>query len=148
MRIKRDSGLKVTAKITTEDINFLSIVEEGFQNSVDDLVDNVKASFSKSSTPNVKSGQLRDSIIGISSRSSINIGVSGNSPASDYALAQELGAVITPTNYEYLHFYIEDQDQWVKTKQVILSPRPFLRPMLNQNSARIILDNIERVYNA
>jgi hypothetical protein len=139
--------MRIKANVTTEDINLNSIINDAFHNAKEQLEDNVKASFSKASTPNVQSGQLRDSITSTVIDGRILLGVPDSSPASQYALAQEFGAVITPTNSAYLHFLIEDQDQWVKTKQVILSPRPFLRPALNSNSARIIIDNLRNSFN-
>lgn len=138
--------MRVKATVTTQDININDIINDGFNSAKEELEDQVKQSFTKSSTPNIRSGDLLNSISSTVIDNKIILGVIESSPANDYALAQEFGAVITPTNSEYLHFLIEDQNQWIKTRQVILPPRPFLRPALNSNSARIILDNLRNSF--
>lgn len=114
-----------------------------------EAIDQVRNSFSSSSpstpgSPPAKvSGTLSDAIAYDIDGNNLNLGIRQGSLAENYAMAQEFGAVINPTSAEFLHFYITDSDQWVKTKTVILPPRPFLRPVLNSGFIQTsFLDNM------
>jgi hypothetical protein len=139
MHLGTEANMKLKVEIDTE--KFMDDLEQSVSTALErtgvDAVEQIRNSFSSTSpsapgSPPAKvSGTLSDALDYSVDDGSLNIGIRSGSRAEVYAYAQEFGAIINPTSAEYLHFYIEGSDQWVKTKEVILPARPFLRPVIN-----------------
>lgn len=52
-----------------------------------------------------------------------------------YAAVHEYGAVITPKNAEFLHFFVDGEE--VFTKQSVIPARPYMRPAVEDNRSAI-----------
>jgi phage gpG-like protein len=51
------------------------------------------------------------------------------------AFVHEFGAVIKPVRARFLHFYIDGQE--IFAKQVVIPARPYLRPAVDENVAKV-----------
>lgn len=120
---------------------FHEAVVVGFRKGLDYLEKYVKGSFGSANKPKVRSGALKRSIHTrvISTEEGKITGIIGSNLV--YAAIQEYGGRITPTIAKYLHFQINGK--WVRTKLVVIPPRPYLEPGVRetQNKVKEIIDN-------
>lgn len=117
-------------------------VKQGLYKGIADAMSFVeteaKQSFGKSGNLNVRTGNLRRSIVASSKK------LEGSLESSaEYAAIHEFGGTIKPKNSKYLKFVIGGQ--WKSVKQVIMPARPFLMPAFEDNMddiSNIIINKI------
>jgi phage gpG-like protein len=81
-----------------------------------------------------RSGKLAGSIMGTEKIEGGDVvGIVGSN--LKYARIHELGGIIRPKNFTYLHFKIGDE--WIKTKEVNMPKRSYIKPSLEESKNKI-----------
>lgn len=106
-------------------------IEEGLRQAMLFVEWEAKKSFGKVGHLKSRSGRLRSSI-----KAEVK-GLKGSVGTNViYGPTHEFGATIKPKKGEYLRFQI--MGQWKTVKQVVIPPRPFIGPALEENKEDII----------
>lgn len=138
--------IKIEAKPTPESQAWIDSlpdnVKQGLYAGIADAMSFVetkaKESFGKSGNLNVRTGNLRRSIVASSK------GLEGSLESNtEYSAIHEFGGTIKPRKSKYLKFVIGGQ--WKSVKQVIMPARPFLMPAFEDNMddiSNIIINKI------
>jgi len=137
-----NKGDKITIKLSAESeamlkaipMEFWKGVVKGSKKAILFVEEKAKKDFSGSNQLNVRSGYLRRSI-------NSSVKVEGNKvigavgASAIYAAIHEFGGTITARASDYLKFSVGGN--FVSVKQVIIPPRPYLRPAIDKSKPSI-----------
>jgi phage gpG-like protein len=108
-------------------------MESGMRKAVKFVEAEVKKSFGQGGKPKVRTGTLRRSIQSGVDKVPVLLGWVGTNVA--YAGVQEFGGIVRAKHSKYLTFQVKKQ--WIKVKEVAIPARPYLRPAVQNNMAKI-----------
>jgi phage gpG-like protein len=140
--------LDISIKIDTKDIenilpNFKSGILKGMKQSMLYAEGASKKRFGTQGNLQVRTGRLRNSIVGEAHQEDNDTYVGSIGTSVIYGPIHETGGVIRAKNGPYLKFRVDGH--WVSKKEVTIPARPFLRPAITENISRIrdiIIDSI------
>lgn len=118
------------AKIARIPENFKKGITRGLTKAMLFAEAQAKLRFNTPDNLRVRTGHLRRSI---GSGASGNTGWVGTNVF--YGEVNELGKTIRPKKGKYLKFQI--QGQWKTVKEVVIPPRPFIRPAVEENAIKL-----------
>jgi len=118
------------AKIARIPANFKKGLTRGLKMAMLFAEAQAKLRFNTPGNLRVRTGHLRRSI---GSGAEGNTGWVGTNVS--YGEVNELGATIRPKKGKYLKFQI--MGQWKTVKEVVIPPRPFIRPAVEENTERL-----------